>query len=59
MNFFYIDGDYGSLERNNVTGRQEWTGLIGRWTERFEPFEMLLSGCYALNLPSEMDRSHK
>lgn len=21
--------DYGALERNNLTGKQEWTGLIG------------------------------
>ena len=26
-----VDGDYGNLERNNVTGRQEWTGLIGQF----------------------------
>merc|ERR1719192_2002489 len=24
-----VDGDYGELERNNQTGKQEWTGLIG------------------------------
>merc|ERR1719192_3111697 len=24
-----VDGDYGELERNNITGKQEWTGLIG------------------------------
>ena len=23
------DSAYGSLERNNLTGKQEWTGLIG------------------------------
>ena len=24
-----LEGDYGELERNNDTGKQEWTGLIG------------------------------
>ena len=24
-----LAGDYGNLERNNQTGKQEWTGLIG------------------------------
>ena len=28
-----LDGDYGSLERNNETGKQEWTGLIGQFKE--------------------------
>jgi len=26
---YYADSHYGSLERNNITGKQEWTGLIG------------------------------
>ncbi|XP_023346842.1 glutamate [NMDA] receptor subunit 1 [Eurytemora carolleeae] len=33
--YLSLDGDYGSLERNNLTGKQEWTGLIGELvTER-------------------------
>ena len=31
--FVSLDGDYGTLTRNNETGRQAWTGLIGELVE--------------------------
>ena len=38
LNTIMADGDYGNLERNNVSGRQEWTGLIGQFVSHFYIF---------------------
>ena len=44
-----LDGDYGSLERNNETGKQEWTGLIGQFKENRNLFLYVAQAWFFFN----------